>query len=255
LVLTFHGDESYDGRGFMFGGYLGPQCEWGRLESQWLRRLEHERKNGRALSRFHAKDCAALQGEYEGWSESDRDAHVRKLVSIIRRRSLGIVAAGVDLDALKEVFPGDKRDPIAGAYDLAFRETMILIARAIRKTLDIHVTIVHECCRFNGLIQKAFWKLKDDARWPHGHRFETCTPMSWKDCISLQPADMVAFDSRRALYARLVHSSTSLRRSLRELASDGRPVFAKYFDKPTLLALRKLHQSYRHEEGLNTEGN
>jgi hypothetical protein len=162
LVLTFHGDESYDPTAFIFAGWLGTQKEWERTEAQWLKRLEFERRNGRPLSRFHAADCEKPSGEYKYWTKEQTTNHVTKLVDIIQRRALGIFAAGVDLRALVEVYPGDAKDPIAAAYDLCVRQVMIDIARGIKNSIrpDAKITILFDRSKYNGVVERAFDKLK-----------------------------------------------------------------------------------------------
>jgi hypothetical protein len=256
MVLTFHADESYDAHGFIFAGWLGEQTEWERPEHQWSRRIEFECRNSRPLNRFHATDCDALGGEYKGWTKEQAQQHVTKLVNIIKRRSFAIVAAGVDLKALVDTFPGDKKDPIAAAYDLSVREVMIQIARGIRRSSkpDAKITIVFHHSRYNGVVERAFDKLKNDPDWGHGSMFVGRTPMCWQDCVPLQAADLLAFDTRRMLYARLRYNSATMRRSLQELtAGRKKSVMARYFDRTTLETLKQMQQRYRHEEGVHGE--
>lgn len=256
MELRFHGDESYDGKGFVFAGWLGAQEEWDRLDRQWEKRLDFERRMGRPLSRYHADDCEARKGEYSGWTDDQRLTHVKKLVAIIRRRALAVVAVGVDLDALIEVFPGDKKDLIAAAYDLSVRQAMIMMARGVKRALrpETSIAFFHDRSRYNGVVRRAFDNFKCDTRWANGYLFADCMPQSWEHCVALQPADMLAFDTRRMLYARLRYNSITMRRSLRELVGDGRPIMARYFDMATLRRLKQIHSDQRHEVGVTSEG-
>lgn len=62
MPLTFYVDESYNNRTFNLGGWLGEESEWNRLQSQWSKRLDLERRKHGSLDRYHASDCSSLRG-------------------------------------------------------------------------------------------------------------------------------------------------------------------------------------------------
>ena len=107
MPLTFYVDESYNNRTFNLGGWLGEESEWNRLQSQWSKRLDLERRKHGSLDRYHASDCSSLRSDYQGWTVTDQILHTQKFQSIITRRSLIAICSRVDLAALYRLFPGE----------------------------------------------------------------------------------------------------------------------------------------------------
>src|SRR5664280_3136676 len=96
VLLTFYADESANNRTFNFGGWLGGCDEWVRLEPQWNRRLDFERRRHGKLDRFHAAHCNGRDGDYKKWTQSDCVEHTKALLRIIARRKVAAVCAGLD---------------------------------------------------------------------------------------------------------------------------------------------------------------
>jgi hypothetical protein len=252
VVLTFYADESYSNNSFNFGGWLGLESEFSRLESQWLKRIEFERRQHGKFERFHATYCNAKTGDYEGWSDDDKIEHTKALLRIVTRRKVAAVCAGLDRAALLRVYPEEvASDPLESAYNLTVKQLMMMIARYVKKNSGYRVAIIHDWAgeRYNGIIQQAFSKMRDDTRWTHRDLFVSFTPLKWEDCVLLQPADMIAFDTRKLLDQTIIRSSPQMRRSLQVLLGKGVPVMARYFNEATLRRLRELSaQNHERQE-------
>jgi hypothetical protein len=252
MLLRFYADESYSDTAFNFGGWLGLESEFSRLESQWLKRIDFERRKHGKFERFHATYCNAKTGDYQGWSDDDKIEHTKALLRIVTRRKVAAVCAGLDRAALLRAYPEEvASDPLESAYNLTVKQLMMMIARYVKKDSGYRVAIVHDWAgaRYNAVIQEAFSRMREDARWRDRDLFISCTPLQWQDCVLLQVADMIAFDTRKLLDQTIIRSSPQMRRSLEALLGKGVPVKARYFNEVTLRRLRELgNQSSEHNE-------
>jgi hypothetical protein len=96
VVLIAYADESMDGSGnevFAIAGIMGTQEEWDNLELDWRKRT-----NGR---KFHATDCLAGHGDYEGIPKNDRVKEYRDLTKILCKSSLMGYGCALDIIAYK----------------------------------------------------------------------------------------------------------------------------------------------------------
>jgi hypothetical protein len=252
MLLKFYADESYNNRTFNFGGWLGEESEWNRLESQWRKRIEHEKRKHGKLARYHASDCASLLQDYQGWSVAEQIQHTQKFQAIIARRNLIAICSGVDLAALPRVFTGDAEDPLRGAYDLTVRHLMMMIRASVKRGQGHRVTIIHDqTTGYNGVISDAFYRFLEEAGDRYKELFVTIAPMKWQDCVPLQPADMIAFDTFKLLDG-TVHSSARMRRSLQALLGKAAHIEGRYFSEELMLRLKRMHDR-RIASGLTIE--
>jgi hypothetical protein len=249
VLLRFYADESYSKSAFSFGGWLAGESEFVRLESQWIKRLEFERRKHGKFERFHATNCNAKTEDYAGWSDRDKIEHTKALLRIVTRRKLVAVCAGLDRSALLKVYPEEvANDPLEPAYNLTVKQLMMMVSRYVKKDSGYRVAIIHDWAgeRYNAVIQQAFAKMRDDTRWSRRDLFISCTPMKWRDCTPLQAADMIAFDTRKLLDG-TIHSTPQMRRSLQAILDKGTPVKARYFNEKTLQRLRQLGSEGREQ--------
>jgi hypothetical protein len=221
---------------------VGGEPVWSRLESQWCRRLNFERRKHGKLERFHATHCNGGSGDYEGWEKADRVGHTKALLEIVKRRKneLAAVCAGLDVEAMLRVYPDEAKDWLAGAYRLTVTQLMIMVGRKIKKNSGCQVAIIHDWANeYNAVISDAFTSLRDNPQWVHRNLFISCVPMKWQDRIALQSADMIAFDTFKLLDG-TIHSTPKMRRSLQALLDGQIPIVARYIGEPALLRLRQL---------------
>src|SRR5277367_3585603 len=69
-VLTLKFDESYKARSLVIGGWIGNEKQWHRRKQLWQKALAFENKTlpeNRKLSRYHAAQMNAHDGEFKGW--------------------------------------------------------------------------------------------------------------------------------------------------------------------------------------------
>jgi hypothetical protein len=245
MLLKFFIDEShFKMRTFNYGGWLAEEGEWDRIGAQWAKRIEYEcRKHGK-LERYHASDCASLHGDYEGWTLDEQILHAKKLLAIITRRpdNISAICSGVDLVALPKIFTANAKDPIAAAYNLTLRHLMMMVYRVVRKDVGHRVAIIYDhTSGYNGVVQDAFDGVLAELGPRYQNLFVTIAPMRWQDCVQLQPADMIAFDTRKLLDSTLHSSSAKMRRSLQNLVGKGVHVEARYFSERVMWTLQRIH--------------
>jgi hypothetical protein len=84
--------------------------------------------------------------------------------------------------------------------------------------------------------------MMDDLALPkYRQLFTTIAPMRWQDCVRLQPADMIAFDTFKLLDG-TINSSGKMRRSLEALVGAGVRVAARYYGEKSLQELADIER-------------
>jgi hypothetical protein len=108
---------------------------------------------------------------------------------------------------------------------------------------DQRVAIIHDrTTGYDGVILDAFNFMMNDLALPkYRQLFTTITPMRWQDCIRLQPADMIAFDTFKLLDG-TINSSGKMRRSLQALVGAGVTVAARYYGESSLKELAAIEE-------------
>jgi hypothetical protein len=245
VLLKFYADESYNNRTFNFGGWMAEESTWAKVEKQWSARIEYERRKHGKLERYHASDCASLKRDYEGWTVSEQILHTKKLMGIMTRKRADVVAMsfGLDMAAMARVFSRHKGDPMEGTYNICVRKLMMMIHRLVRHADGYRVAIIHDHTNgYDGVILNAFNSMMDDPAVPHFRKlFTTIAPMRWQDCVPLQPADMIAFDTFKLIDG-AIYSTARLRKSLQAMVGQGVRVAAHHFNEAALLELKRRHQ-------------
>jgi hypothetical protein len=78
-----------------------------------------------------------------------------------------------------------------------------------------------------------------------GGGVHSITPLTWKESVGLQTADMAAYETFRVLKTKLATDETSLRYALRHLHAQGLPMIARYIDSKSVRALREMMEKNR----------
>ncbi len=65
---------------FLLAGFVGRAERWAEFSERWIEALRGRPR----LKYFKMKEAAALEGQFKGWSESDRDKRLATLVDIIK---------------------------------------------------------------------------------------------------------------------------------------------------------------------------
>lgn len=201
MVLPGYMDESYSAKMFTYSCLLGRGTDWGWITSKWKARLREKnkalRKQGRQqLSRYHASDCSNHKREFKGWDETEQIDFVKPLVTLLGKYPLYAFAYSLPMEELLALVPTDMEKARKNAYVITLCFLMIEIGAEIHKANPtVRMNLFHDRGPCDTLILDTFNVIKDDPLFRYRDMFISITPMSWEDCIPLQPADMCAYEA------------------------------------------------------------
>jgi hypothetical protein len=181
----------------------------------------------------------ANDGEFTGWEkEANRKLRlVRKLLKFVSSPAMTCVACGIDLKAMVEIFPtADESD----AYVLCMKEIMVEIAHAMddAKSED-RVAIIHDHGDWDEGALRGYNSLVDDPTWPRRHRFVSITPLTWREDVGLQSADLIAYELMRRLDDTL-WTGRDMRKALETMLGMKASIYSHWIDKRGLEAIKEL---------------
>ena len=206
---------------FALSCLLARGADWTEFERKWKLHLAAKnrelKKAGRpTISRYHASDCSGRRKEFKGWTHDERDAFVLGLFQIFRQINTFTVVWDVQIDDVCSVFPEYAKDRLEATYFWLTTFMLIQIGKDFnwepKRGKENRFTLFHDRTSGNGkagtgkydpTILQAFNRLKNDPTFSHRDKFTTVAPLGWKDCIALQPADLVAFECYKQAEARL----------------------------------------------------
>jgi hypothetical protein len=212
-VLRAYVDESFskDQRVLALGGWLATDDIWDEIEKAWKLRIDYEnrvstKKGFNTISRYHAADMSSLINEFDrtnGWDNERQKRFCKKLIEILTRKRKQPVmgfSMAVVLDNWKLLFRR-RVDAEKNVYRFLMMRCANLIGIAMHNQWpNEQVVIFHDHGRFNSAAQLAFTALKaPDCQYRD--YFKTVAPLCWKDCIALQPADLLAYEGQKTAHA------------------------------------------------------
>jgi hypothetical protein len=260
MVLEGYFDESIDDEWFTLGSVLSTGLRWQWLSVDWDRCIKRWSKrmvaSGRKpLTRYHGTDCAGRNEDFDGWTELEQQEFLSELRGIIDSAE-GVHTQSLSLrpKELAEVFEikGDKRLKRA-CYEVLLQYLMLDLGMDIEKRNpgyeDCRVALFHDHTKFyDAWLNSAFYAMKDDPSFRQKQYFSTIAPMTWQDCIPLQPADMVAFETRKQAIRHTQGSALGGEiKKLLDLPNFGG--HALYFRRDNLEELRVILASINHKLG------
>jgi hypothetical protein len=146
----------------------------------------------------------ANDGQYKGWEKEQHRKlrFTKKLLNISGKGRMIPVAAGIDLRAFNEIFPHCDPPGVGSAYVLCMKALMEQLGAAIAETHpDDQLAIVHDHGDWDVPALQSYNQMVDDPAWEHRHKFVGITPLTWRDDVGLQSADLFAYESMRYLDA------------------------------------------------------
>jgi len=206
MILHGYIDESYNQRFFTLSCLLGRPQDWMWIESEWKKVLrkknaELHRAGRRKISRYHAADCSSCRGEFSGWSVDEQIAFVKRLLAIFNKYMTSVVAYTVPLEDFKDVYPEHKDDPFPVLYRMLTNLLMNQTVHEIRTQAGpwavdrVSIALIHDRSDYDQSYLAAFNFCKKDLTFEGRHIFKSITPLGWEDCIPLQAADMLAYET------------------------------------------------------------
>jgi hypothetical protein len=253
VLFTGYMDESYDGAKqnlFVFSCLIARGKVWAEIIRAWKLQLsavnKRLAKEGRPLiSRYHASACSGCRDEFKGWSRDERDDFVRGLFGVVERsKGMHYVAYSIELDDLCEIFPEWAHDRLQAAYGLLPRFVMYTIGEDLYnygKGRPAKVTLFHDRTggegKYDPIILRGFNTQMNGSDFRYKDFFTTIAPLAWQDCLALQPADLVAFESFKKVEAEI--EARKLRKSFDALMGmEALGIHIKSFTKDILRELR-----------------
>jgi hypothetical protein len=89
LVMQAYVDDSVEPPVFVLAGFVTHAEQWAKLTVKWADALTRPP----TLEYFKMNEAYARKGQFEGWSEPDRDARLGDLAGIIKQHVLAGVSA------------------------------------------------------------------------------------------------------------------------------------------------------------------
>lgn len=217
VLLRGYIDESYGSSQnvFSLSCIMARGKDWLEMERRWKLQIDAKnkflKKHGRkTISRYHASDCSGRRNEFKGWTHDERDEFVLKLFHLFKAFPSHTVAIEMQLSELCEIFPEYAGDRLRAAYHVFTQCVMDHIVRDIRRMTQggrAKVTLFHDRTggdgKYDPTILRAFNLMLGYKNFDGGDYFTTIAPLSWKDSIALQPADLVAFEFFKQAEAKL----------------------------------------------------
>lgn len=205
-LLVGHIDESGSDktRLFTLSCILTSDLNWGDIEADWLEVLSEvnsalEREGRKKLSRYHSTYCANYADEFEGWNPEERIDFLQGLLAVFEHHNTAIISYTVNLRDISETMPDIRGKAKEIAYIWFLQKIMVWIGNRIlddKKYDGENVVLIHDRTpRYDCVLLDAFNAMKDDESFKHRKRFVSLAPMGWEDCVPLQPADFIAFES------------------------------------------------------------
>jgi hypothetical protein len=243
-VLQFKFDESYNHRFMAVGGWIGTEQEWKRLESAWQKRIDFENAHNSAdqqIERFHASPLNARDNEFEHWTQEMSIAFSKKLVGIIGKRRLGAICIASDIDALKKVFPDGPENRRERAYVLCIKWMMIEITRIMQDYFpNEQVLLIHDHGDWDIAALNAYNQMIDDSRWENRKFFAGVVPLTGKQSVGLQAADLIAYEIFKGVKLNGRLHKDDMRKAFNALHRKQVPLGARFVDERTAIALREI---------------
>ena len=220
-VIKVYMDESgvHDGSPVLtVSAYLGKPKEWRDWTKAW-----HVAK--RPINVFHAVAAQNLQEEFKGWSESDRDALVIRLLPVIADADFPGIVIGLNIFEFEKAMTGhDDLRPLFGTpYAACFQWVVQVIMNLHRQThSQERMAFVHEVNDYQGEALTAFAWVKQNAQLQD--KVAGLLFGSKADYPPLQAADILAYEGNK----RLRDVTRPERRPWKVLNPDGRILAAQY---------------------------
>ena len=210
VLFKFYCDESHDSpnikgaepMSYVVGGFFADQTTWAKVETRWKRRNDLE-----GVPRYHAAHLNAGTWEYDGWKKSRRLTYSKEILRTLKGHhgKLHGICCGLFVDSYRRIISAEGQEKMGHPYMVCFKTVVAAIAKQMDEgefSPEDRFAVVVDRGDFDIEAVRAFYKIKDDPRFLHRHRLETCTPGDSTTIIGLQPADFVAYEGYRLMHGK-----------------------------------------------------
>ena len=215
------------------GAFFAKPKVWSAFTTEWN---VTKRRTGKApVEVFHSTDCEALKGEFEGWSESERNVLVAQLMAVLAKHPLAGYGVGINLRALEAAFASrpDLQEFFGSPYIVCFKLAVeTVIAAAEHFGSNEQLAFIHEANDYEMEAHKAFASIKKERKKHAGPMSLTFAGKS--ESVPLQAADVLAFETNK----RTRDPKRPARRSLAALRLPMIPIEGFYQENMPLLVSR-----------------
>lgn len=249
-MIKVHCDISFDGnppgnakgtrhvpKTYVFAGVIADPSTWASVERKW------KQVNGAYhVPRFHAAHLNARTHEYEGWSRNKQKQYSGELLDILAAQGKRIeaVTCGMLADEYRVVISPEGQRKLGAPYLACFNSCISLLAMALDKLNyppDDQLAVLLDADEGYTDAISSFLSMKSNPAFQHRSRLATCAVACMEDVVSMQPADLVAYEAFRRLHAHRLET-TSLRYPLTSLMSSN-TVTERYFSKESLSKMKE----------------
>jgi hypothetical protein len=177
----------------VMGGLIGTISQWREFERAWAAKLTNPLPGKPALRMFHLSHCNARDGEFQGYSEGERDAITHDFRKILIDAGLISTASAIDLNAWDELVVGPYRDDLGDALGICVENCLaetIRVAGTHPEGDDV-VAVFDQ-----GMSSQRIREITDRFTFPLGRpRLLSVAFEKVENTLPLQGADVVATES------------------------------------------------------------
>ncbi|HEY3770136.1 MAG TPA: DUF3800 domain-containing protein [Candidatus Angelobacter sp.] len=217
-AFKFKFDESYDADWMTIGGWVGEQSQWEQLESGWKQCIAEQNARHRPdqkIDGFHATLLNGYHDPFHNWNEMMSREFTAALVNIVLASKMMFIASAVDLRSFRRVNPEFADEAQKWCYGLAIRQGIINVSNVFQGyPSEHHVAIVFESGNWNAHAIESYDLQLRELHPVQAERFESITKKEKKDCIGLQAADLIAFETFKRIGLLEQKNNTYLRWAL-----------------------------------------
>jgi hypothetical protein len=189
-----HGDAKITG----VGGFVAKTDAWVALEEKWLKLLERIRvETGKDIREFHACKCDAGEGEWFGIDRSIRDAYVIGFTDLVAQKDIfHSMSISIGVPGWEAFTTPEFREKFISPYHLC-ADQCFQQAYHVSKVLygNAPVEIVYAAHEKHSPTLRDALSIYLSGDW-----FNNIKTVSYArpiDCIPLQTADLVSYESYR----------------------------------------------------------
>lgn len=178
------------------GGLMATEKRWTALEADWLIELGRFKNEGFPISAFHSTECEAGEGEFFDIPKEIRDTFFIRLAKIVEKHAPICLWSSIEQQHWDELADEKFRDAYPHPFYLCFEWCAYEMARWQREVAESSpIALVYsEQQKFKDRVQ-LIWDAYDRAK--RVAPLNTFTTASYKVCVPLQAADLVAYECFR----------------------------------------------------------
>jgi hypothetical protein len=231
-------------------GFIGPTDEWEALEAEWSSELKRFSRDTCSLIKdFHAYECESGDGAWSRIPHPIRDAYNRKLAITIKKyKRLHGIAIAIDTNDWLSIPSVEFKKRFVNPYNFCSERCFESIASySINKANNTPVALVFaEHQSYSSHVKDIFEFYLCKKRFANIRSLSFLSP---NDCIPLQTADMLSYESYRSWHEAVTNGLEGLanRPGYRILADAGHFEWAACYGGN---GLRNAVTRYHFQEGL-----